>query len=263
MYKLLLSAFLSLLALTLATPGMADSSELTLVSAINKAGRQRMLSQRIVKSYAAIGLDIHPIASRKQLREAVNEFDSNLDALKVFFVPTPAIRTALDEVGQLWAPYREVALAPVTKAGAQRLLDQDAKLLAAAEKVVRLYQSYAGYSFGRLVNLSGRQRMLSQRITKLHFLRVWGLGVPDSASEMKKARDEFEKAFWELEIAPQNNYEINRELEDAATQWNWFTSAIDQEGDPKAYILIVNDAAESLLSNMDFLTSLYEAEANR
>ena len=39
----------------------------TYASAINKAGRQRMLSQRIVKAYAMIGLDIqqYPVMVNK------------------------------------------------------------------------------------------------------------------------------------------------------------------------------------------------------
>ena len=103
--------------------------------------------------------------------------------------------------------------------------------------------------------------MLTQRMAKLYMLKAWGIDVPELSAGIDTARAEFEKGFWELEIAPQNSYEINRELEAAVTQWTWFTSAIEQDGDPRAYILVVNDAAESLLASMDFLTSMYEAEA--
>lgn len=263
MNKPLMTMLLGLMAFILAVPGPAEASaELNLVSAINKAGRQRMLSQRIVKSYAAIGLDIRPEESRRQLNEAANEFDRNLDELKVFFVPTPAIRTALTDLESLWLPFRETALGRVVKTATPDLLAQDAKVLAAAEKVVRLYENYSGYSLGRLVNTAGRQRMLTQRMAKYHLLKAWGVDTPESAAEIGKARGEFEAALWELEIAPQNNYEINRELEHAVNEWRWFSSALEQEGDLRAYLLVVNDAGESLLSSMDFLTSLYEVEAS-
>ena len=50
---------------------------------INKAGRQRMLVERIVKTYAQIGLDITPDASRRELHDAVRIFEDQLrDARK-------------------------------------------------------------------------------------------------------------------------------------------------------------------------------------
>ncbi len=241
----------------------ADADASALTSAINQTGRQRMLSQRIAKSYAAIGLQVDAVAARAQLFEAAREFDRNLDVLKALQIPTPAIQGAITELERVWLPFRETALGPVEQSGAQRLLEQDAKVLGAAEQVVRLYQDYAGISLGRLVNLAGRQRMLTQRMAKLYMLKAWGMETPELSEGIHRAREEFEQGFWELEMAPQNSYEINRELEAAVTQWNWFTSAIEQEGDPRAYLLVVNDAAESLLASMDFLTSLYEAEAHR
>lgn len=263
MRKLLLTFLASLLSLTLLLPDKGEASDLTLISAINKAGRQRMLSQRIAKSYAAIGLDFNATGARQQLDAAVTEFEGNLAELKIFFIPTPAIKNTLADLEDLWPPFRDQALGPVTKAGAETLLAKEAKLLAAAEKLTRLYQNYAGYSLGRLVNLSGRQRMLSQRLTKLYLLSAWGVDYPPLREETRQAREEFENALWELEIAPQNNYEINRELEHAVTQWKWFTSALEQEGDYHSYLAVVFDAGESLLASMDFLTSLYEVQASR
>ena len=51
-------------------------------SAINKAGRQRMLSQRIVATYAQVGQEIQTKKSKKQLKDAINLFDEQLVELK-------------------------------------------------------------------------------------------------------------------------------------------------------------------------------------
>jgi hypothetical protein len=263
MHRFPVVALLALLTWFPAFQAQADAEVAELVSAINQTSRQRMLSQRITKSYAAIGLKADAETAHMQLVGAVREFDRNLELLKSLHMPTPEIQGAITELERVWLPFRETALGPVEQSGAMRLMEQDARVLAAAEGVVRLYQDYVGISLGRLVNLAGRQRMLTQRMAKLYMLKAWGMETPELTEGINRAREEFEKDFWELEMAPQNGYEINRELESALTQWNWLTSAIDQEGDPRAYLLVVNDAAESLLASMDFLTSMYEAEARQ
>ena len=48
----------------------ADETALPLQTAINKAGRQRMLTQRIVKAYCLVGLGVSTEQSKAQLAQA-------------------------------------------------------------------------------------------------------------------------------------------------------------------------------------------------
>ena len=57
---------------------------LTLVAAINTAGLQRMLTQRIGKAYSQIGIGANPESSHQELQESVASFDENLAALEEF-----------------------------------------------------------------------------------------------------------------------------------------------------------------------------------
>ena len=54
------------------------AAEINYGAAIDAAGRQRMLSQRIVKAYCQIGLKVVPEVSRSQLTGAVRRFDAQL-----------------------------------------------------------------------------------------------------------------------------------------------------------------------------------------
>lgn len=60
--------------------------------AINKAGRQRMLSQRMAKAYLQVGQDIDADRSKKILDGSISLFDRQLVELKNF-APTPKSRT--------------------------------------------------------------------------------------------------------------------------------------------------------------------------
>jgi nitrate/nitrite-specific signal transduction histidine kinase len=242
--------------------GAADAADMNLATAINKAGRQRMLTQRITKTYVQMGLEVKTEQSRVQMQQAQALFDRQLAELKGF-APTPAIRQALTRVEQQWRPFRTLAGSPASKAGAMKLFALDDKLLFATNEVVRLLQDYSGYAAARLVNDAGRLRMLSQRLAKLYMLRAWGLDSGKAQEEMQKTRQEFETGLAALQAMPQNTYDINRELESAALQWTWFQNALEQEGEYQSYLLVVADASESLLSSMDYLTRLYEQLATK
>ena len=58
-------------------------SSLTLTEALNQAGRQRMLSQRIAKAYALVGQNVM-LSAKTQLFNSVKLFDKQLAALALF-----------------------------------------------------------------------------------------------------------------------------------------------------------------------------------
>ena len=68
-----------LLALTLCVFGSEAMAQIAdLNSAINKAGRQRMLSQRMAKAYFQIGQQVEVDRSKKILDSSVALFDLSL-----------------------------------------------------------------------------------------------------------------------------------------------------------------------------------------
>jgi len=234
----------------------AVAAERGFEDAVNKAGRQRMLSQRIVKAYCQLGLNVLPKASDAQLRDAVDLFARQLAELKIR-APNAQTGSALDALERAWQPFRAVALEPVAHARASRLHRLDADVLAAADAVTRRFEAVATPA-GRLVNLSGRQRMLSQRLAKLYMLRGWNVDGPRVGAEIDAARREFSSALRTLREAPENTPAIDRELGVVVLQWEWFENALALEG-AYGYTLIVASASESILNSMDRITQLYEA----
>jgi len=234
-------------------PAAADA---TLAAYINKAGAQRMLSQRIVLAYCKVGLGILPADSQRQLDSAVERFDRQLAELKSY-TPTPEIREALDTVERVWSPFKATARQSVTRDGARRLWIWDEDLLYASHKVVRLLQDLSDQRSARLVNIAGRQRMLSQRMAKLYMLREWGFNTLTLQDDIEAARNEFDGALRTLQDAPENTPEIGKALDGIALQWTWFRNALDLVGE-EPYRLVVADSSQSILAGMDEVTGMYE-----
>jgi hypothetical protein len=134
-------------------------------------------------------------------------------------------------------------------------------VLSAAQRLTVALQDHAGTSFGRLVNISGRQRMLSQRLAKLYMVRAAGPDTPALRDEMESARNEFTGALAALQAAPENTPALRGELDSVALQWEWFQSALNQDAGLASYRLVVADSSESILRSMETVTRLYEGLA--
>ena len=70
--KRLLACLCSALILTATSLSAAEITSIS--SAINKAGRQRMLTQRMLKAYTMIGISVQKEEAEKQLSSAIALF---------------------------------------------------------------------------------------------------------------------------------------------------------------------------------------------
>ncbi len=239
------------------TPVIAG--ELDYAAAINVAGRQRMLTQRITKSYLQIELGTNTELSREQLQASVALFERQLLKLQRF-TSTQEVSMALSRIETLWQPFREKALATPSLVDAAELNRAGEVLLQACEDVVQLLEDASGSEFGRLVNISGRQRMLSQRLAKYYMLYAANVETRAAREQMLRAANEFKGGLDTLISAVENTPAISNKLEAVARQWMWLDSAIGMQ-DGTVYPLIVADASEKILLLMESITDMYARNA--
>lgn len=232
-------------------------------NAMNKAGRQRMLTQQMAKAYISIVLDIDVKNNENELENAMNLFSKSLVELKRY-APMAEISDAIEQVEYLWKDYNEL-LSDYnrSKEKAEKVLQQNTIILRACHNVVLMLKVYAK-SMGEhvrfdnelvsLIDKAGRQRMLSQRMVLYCMASTKNLGNETTGRHLQETIDDYGKALGELSINNRNTDEINTKLEVVQQNWSSITGLCASGSGDTELLAISNQ----LLRDMDQITALYE-----
>jgi nitrate/nitrite-specific signal transduction histidine kinase len=226
----------------------ADAQIVNLNDAINKSGRQRMLSQRLAKSYLQIGQNIDLTRSQKIFAASLALFERQLAELQTF-APTPDNKAVLADLSKTWDSYKKALTANVPNPrDARSIMQINEDVLALAQTATVQLEKISGTATARLV--------------KFYQAFNWGVASPDALANLAKARVEFVSALAELSASPKNTPAINQELELAKLQWLFFDQALTvkpNDGDSKIrFADNVATTSERILESMDRITGMYQ-----
>jgi nitrate/nitrite-specific signal transduction histidine kinase len=203
----------------------APAQTLDLAEAVNQAGRQRMLSQRMAKAWLALATPVLPERARAVLDDSAALFERQLAALRGFG-GSAAVLSTLQQLEAAWADYRQRLLTtPPALGAAAALLQADGRVLALAHQATQQLEALSSRPTGRLINLAGRQRMLSQRMAKYRLAAAQPALAEEAQAQIRQARQEFLQALDELERAPQATRAIHDEIALARGQWVFYDLA--------------------------------------
>lgn len=225
-----------------------------LAEAINRAGQLRMLSQRLVKLYALACMS----ADASALPESCARVDANLATLAKNLSKS-TYGDLIDAVMQPWSPLKALLSERVDPAHLPEVGGLADRMLLQADRLVSALEANGAATTLRVINVCGRQRMLSQRVAQHALLSVLlkGVEAAAAAAEAEKSRLEFEQALDHLAAAPLTTREIRESLDEAVRVWTVMSRAVMR---PRAVDSprTLAEASETLLALFDQLTLRYE-----
>lgn len=249
----LMCAVFPIAALTLASAAEAQETsakaryakEIGASERINYSGKLRMLSQRVVATSCNAAAGIAPGKSEKALHDATAEFNKIIKALE-FGDPDLGIKgeekrkktiRRIGMLNELWGPMVVELGAVEHHEASQELIptiaDESGPLLDMAKLLVSdLSAQYSDphslvQANAMLVDISGRQRMLAQRMSKNVCLLASGVNIETAKPELEKTAQIFETSLNALQsgmqsvgINPPPNAAIADGLAVVAQDWN-------------------------------------------
>ena len=230
---------------------------MTIGSALNKSGKQRMLTQNILKNYLALGLEVDAMRTRKELDRSVALFEEQIQQLSDY-APDDAVKASLSKVEDLWFEYRSLAITTYSETNAVKMLDKNNAILRACHQVVLDLESYAGRQSAKMVNTSGRQRMLSQRIAAYYLAHALGFRDKETVDAFETALLEYGLGLNALIAFPDNTMEIKQALKKVDAQWKFSNIGFDQIENGNYVPHVIKVTTNGMLKKMDAITSLYE-----
>ena len=265
----------------------ANAARLDHQHVINLAGKQRMLTQKMTKEAVLVALGVDPAGNLRNLKSSRSLFDLTLTGLRhgdaSLSLPQtsrPEILELLTRVDELWAEM-DRSLQPVASSGklsqaqVAALSELNLPLLKAMNEAVLAYEkaAYEGIAFSAnaaAINLSGRQRMLTQKMTKEFLLVAYGHQAEQNRQALAATIELFDKTLKGLisgdpanRLAPAPSAEIRDQLAVVQRIWNEFSAFLRPVANDKAptrdTIDLVAEINLTLLHEMNRAVEMYEA----
>lgn len=227
--------------------------------AVNRAGKLRMLAQRLVKLCA---LRLAAPASTPDdalLADSIAQTDANIAALGRS-LSKATFGDLLEAVEAAWPPLRELVAAPSLPTAQLVELDRRAEqLLLQADQLTRHLETAGLVTTLHVINVSGRQRMWSQRFAKqaLLGLLLTGEAAQRTRDDLDQTAVAFEQAMDYLRTIPLGTREIRAALDAADTAWATLLQASKQVRSA-AGLQALRESSEALLALFEQLTDRYE-----
>jgi hypothetical protein len=264
-----------LFTLVLAHPTKAQTSTLNPGSAINVAGKQRFLSQRMGKDFVFRFLNKNVEAATREMQTSMISFEENQKALKAYVPQSIMPLVAREEA--LYKDYKKILQGEPTKENVQAIVNSNSQLLAASNDIVVALikwaatqprkESETGITADMVVentNQSGRMRMLSQRLSLYYGAYVGGVNTPnnDIVKQIQQVATGIQQGISTLVTSEANTVEIDDAISTAVIDWrgieekcsvNNCLSFEEKSMDPADVFNVTN----RFLIKMDKITGMY------
>ena len=234
---------------------------------MNLAGKQRMLTQKMSKEALLIAKEINSKKNREELKRTITLFDTTLYALldgdKTLKLPKTEdkkIRKRIKEVDNLWREFKpfidKIVEGKVNRNALKAIEMGNIPLLIGMNSIVKMYEkkyeSALKKNRVKVINLAGRERMLSQKMTKELLLLANHLESHIYINSLKKGGFFFKDTLFKLmqDKKAMSNPHTKEEIKEIQKLWEEYQYHIVNTELSKDGLLVFNKKENNFIKKM-------------
>jgi Type IV pili methyl-accepting chemotaxis transducer N-term len=237
----------------------AQTVEAVSATVVNRSARMRALSQRLAKLKTQQFLLVNPDATSDSIVVTEKLIGSHLQ-----FLTSSVPASSRAKVDVLTNATNALLAQSKANPTAESLMQTNAMslvVLKEADELTIEMQSLAKVKAVEVVNLAGRQRMLSQRMAKNYFLAAARADNKEAATKISADRKLFTDAMKLLGESPVADAKVKQEHANLASRYKKYedlVADISDKGISKANMAQVATMSEQVLASAHELTVLFE-----
>ena len=267
--------YLLLITILLFTNNALDAQTKTYLSnAVNIAGKQRMLGQRMAKDRVFMAANKNKIAASKELENTIINFEKSLKILEDF-APNETIKHKVTVQSYVFKKYKK-AVNSRSLASLNDVIETNTMFLTVCDDVVNElinysktlnseggnnHQKYVIDKIAEATGASGKLRYLTQRLTLYYSLNEFGF-KKITPLEIEDISKKIDLNLGYLSVLEFNTLEIDDSLSEVQYYWNQLKGFIYKDGkidltSKKINAVAMYNLCNTILGKANATTKLY------
>ena len=221
---------------------------------VNTINYQKVLTQEILKEYSFKGMGNNFSDSKNKLSNKLNEYNKvrkNLSSMLGDMKSKKYIKAS----NKIWLSIENVFKEKATKTEVLMLQKKTDKILNELSKIMKIVLSKNNDSRDSIINISGYQAVIIERMSALYMMKTWGINDPKFNFKMRESITFFNNSLNKLIDSQKTDMENQKAIKKIMRHFRFFEI---MNGSKNKYIpTLIYSKTDKIHNKIDKITKRY------
>jgi len=221
---------------------------------VNTINHQKVLTQEILKEYSFKGMGNSFSNSKNNLSDKLEEYSKVSKDLSSLLVDNQS-KKYINSSNKIWSSIENVFKSKATKSEILMLQKETDKILNELSKLMKIALSKNNDSRDSIINISGYQAVIIERMSALYMMKTWGIDDPKFNFKMRESITFFNNSLNKLMDSPKTDMKNQADIKKIMRYFKFFE--IMNASKNKYIPTLIYSKTYKIHKNIDKITKRY------